>query len=110
MTLVLRALRQILRLALAAFALIVLVPTAAAEAWTLSYHDPLRNPATGRPLSCPDPSVSYAPAPSTGYDLVCTSGFNPHIRATRSLCKPPQLTNVWQCTSPCVVCSTISLP
>ena len=78
MTLVLRALRQILRLALAAFALIVLVPTAAAEAWTLSYHDPLRNPATGRPLSCPDPSVSYAPAPSTGYDLVCTSGFNPN--------------------------------
>ena len=72
-----RAVRHILRPVrgvLAALAILALVP-ATASAGSLSYHDPLRNPKTGMPLSCPDPSVTYAPAPSTGYDLVCTSGF-----------------------------------
>jgi beta-xylosidase len=60
---------------LAAAAILVLAPAAGAWAWTLSYHNPLRSPVTGRPLSCPDPSVTYAP--SGGYVLVCTSGFAP---------------------------------
>jgi beta-xylosidase len=53
----------------------VLAP-AAASAGTLSYHDPLRNPKTGMPLSCPDPSVSTAPTTPVSYALVCTSGFH----------------------------------
>jgi arabinan endo-1,5-alpha-L-arabinosidase len=74
-----RAVEHILRSTrclVAALAILVLAPAAAASASSLSYHDPLRDPKTGLPLSCPDPSVTSAPAPSTGYDLVCTSGFN----------------------------------
>jgi beta-xylosidase len=71
-----RALRHIVRAALAALALCLLPLTGAAPAWALSYRNPLRDPRTGAPLSCPDPSVTYAPAPGTGYDLVCTSGMN----------------------------------
>jgi len=52
-----------------------LVPAGRASAWTLAYHDPLLVPATGKPFSCPDPSVTYAVAPATGYVLVCTSAY-----------------------------------
>ncbi|MDQ6776352.1 MAG: family 43 glycosylhydrolase [Actinomycetota bacterium] len=55
----------------------MLATAAAASAWTLSYHDPLRDPQTGMPLSCPDPSVSTAPTTPVSYALVCTSGFKP---------------------------------
>ena len=60
---------------LAALAILVLAPAAVASASTLSYHNPLRNPETGKPLSCPDPSVIGGPGPTAGYDLVCTSGY-----------------------------------
>jgi beta-xylosidase len=73
-----RAIRHTLRPVLAALALCVLAPVATASAGSLSYHNPLRNPHTGGPLSCPDPSVTYAVPPSTGYVLVCTSGFVPN--------------------------------
>jgi arabinan endo-1,5-alpha-L-arabinosidase len=68
----LRALRTVLL----ALAICVLAPAAVASAWSLSYHNPLRNPKTGGPLSCPYPSVTYAPTPTVSYILVCTSGFN----------------------------------
>jgi beta-xylosidase len=70
------ALRHIPRSVLVALAMFVLAPATAASAWTLSYHNPLRNPKTGGPLSCPDPSVTYAPTPVISYVLVCTSGFD----------------------------------
>jgi beta-xylosidase len=57
-------------------AILVLAPVAAASAWALSYQNPLRNPKTGRPLSCPDPSVTYQPTATISYALVCTSGFD----------------------------------
>jgi beta-xylosidase len=72
-----RPVLHIVRPALAALAIFVLAPSAIASAGTLSFHNPLRDPRTGMPLSCPDPSVSNAPPPSTGYYLVCTSGFGP---------------------------------
>lgn len=56
--------------------MIVLAPVAVASAWMLSYHNPLRDPGTGSPLSCPDPSVTYAPTATISYVLVCTSGFD----------------------------------
>ncbi|HWF74238.1 MAG TPA: family 43 glycosylhydrolase, partial [Solirubrobacteraceae bacterium] len=60
----------------------MLVPAAAASAATIasastvSYHNPLTNPRTGMPLSCPDPSVTTAPTTPVSYALVCTSGFS----------------------------------
>jgi arabinan endo-1,5-alpha-L-arabinosidase len=42
----------------------------------LSYHNPLRDPTTGGPLPCPDPSVTEAPTTPVSYALVCSSGFN----------------------------------
>jgi arabinan endo-1,5-alpha-L-arabinosidase len=72
----LRALQHVLRTAVVALAMFVLAPAAIASAWSLSYHNPLQNLKTGKPLSCPDPSVTYAPTPALSYALVCTSGFN----------------------------------
>jgi arabinan endo-1,5-alpha-L-arabinosidase len=69
------SLRHILRL-LAALAAFALLPAGAAAAWTLRYHDPLRSPTSGRPFSCPDPSVTDSPQPGGGYILVCTSGYS----------------------------------
>ena len=60
---------------LAALAILVLAPAAVASAWTLRYHNPLRDPKTGKPFSCPDPDVIYAPARDARYFLVCTSAF-----------------------------------
>jgi arabinan endo-1,5-alpha-L-arabinosidase len=71
-----RAARHILRAVrapLAVLAVFVLAPAAAASA--LAYQDPLSNPRTGLPLSCPDPSVISAPTATVSYALVCTSGF-----------------------------------
>jgi beta-xylosidase len=56
-------------------AILVIARAGVASAWTLSYHDPLRNPSTSKPLTCPDPDVVDAQAPATGYVLVCTSGL-----------------------------------
>jgi arabinan endo-1,5-alpha-L-arabinosidase len=74
----LRAFRHVVRPVLVALAIFVLAPAAVASASSLSYHNPLRNPKTGGPLSCPDPSVTYAPTPVISYVLVCTSGFDPN--------------------------------
>jgi arabinan endo-1,5-alpha-L-arabinosidase len=71
-----RPLAHILHAVVLALALFVLAPAAIASAWSLSYNDPLRNPQTGKPLSCPDPSVTYRPTPTVSYALVCTSGFD----------------------------------
>lgn len=71
-----RAVRHTLLAALTAVA--ACLAASAAPAQSLAYTNPLRSPTTGRPLSCPDPSVTYAPAPATGYYLVCTSGFQPN--------------------------------
>ncbi|HEY2160418.1 MAG TPA: family 43 glycosylhydrolase [Solirubrobacteraceae bacterium] len=60
---------------LATLAILVIAP-GVASAWALRYHNPLRDPATGKPLSCPDPFVADAQAPQTGYVLVCTSGLS----------------------------------
>jgi len=68
-------LRHLLRLVIAALAAVVLTPAGVASAWTLSYHDPLRSAATGKPLPCPDPSVVSAPSVNARYLLVCTSAF-----------------------------------
>jgi beta-xylosidase len=38
-------------------------------------HNPLRNPKTGKPLSCPDPSVLREPHRQYTYYMVCTSDF-----------------------------------
>jgi beta-xylosidase len=68
--------RHLLRLFVVTLAGFVLVPAGAASASTLRYHNPLRDPTTGKPFSCPDPSVTYAQPPDTGYVLVCTSGYS----------------------------------
>ena len=66
---------HLLRAVLATLALLALAGGGVALASTLSYHNPLRNPSTGKPFSCPDPDVTDAPAPDSGYLLVCTSAF-----------------------------------
>jgi GH43 family beta-xylosidase len=38
-------------------------------------HNPLKNPKTGKPLSCPDPSVIREPHRQYSYFMVCTSDF-----------------------------------
>ena len=38
-------------------------------------HNPLRNPKTGRPLSCPDPSVISVAHREYRYYMICTSDF-----------------------------------
>jgi GH43 family beta-xylosidase len=38
-------------------------------------HNPLVNPATGKPLSCPDPSVLREPHRQYAYYMACTSDF-----------------------------------
>jgi GH43 family beta-xylosidase len=38
-------------------------------------HNPLRNPSTGKPLTCPDPSVVREPHRQYAYFMVCTSDF-----------------------------------
>jgi arabinan endo-1,5-alpha-L-arabinosidase len=68
-----RVVRRYLFAAVVAF---ILLPAAVASAWTLSYHDPLRSPKTGKPFSCPDPSVTSAPEPGGGYVLICTSAYD----------------------------------
>src|ERR1700722_11008870 len=40
-------------------------------------HNPLTNPKTGRPLSCPDPSVIREPHRQYAMYMVCTSDFEP---------------------------------
>lgn len=72
--------RHFLRLLLVPLAVFALLSAGVAFAWTLSYHNPLRNPVTGKLFSCADPSVAYAKVsyalqPAGGYVLVCTSGY-----------------------------------
>src|ERR1700757_2417474 len=68
-------LRHIPRSLLATLALLALAPAAAAWASTLRYRDPLPDPGTSKPFSCPDPFVADQQPPATGYVLVCTSGL-----------------------------------
>jgi arabinan endo-1,5-alpha-L-arabinosidase len=67
--------RHLLRSILAALAILALAPAGIASASTLRYQNPLRDAATGKPLSCPDPSVVHEPAVDPRYLLVCTSAF-----------------------------------
>jgi beta-xylosidase len=39
----------------------------------LAFHNPLRDAKTGRPISCPDPSVDVTPHVRSRFVLVCTS-------------------------------------
>jgi GH43 family beta-xylosidase len=39
-------------------------------------HNPLRNPTTGKPLTCPDPSVIREPHRQYAYYMACTSDFD----------------------------------
>ena len=41
-------------------------------------HNPIKNPKTGKPLSCPDPSVIREPHREYSYFMVCTSDFAKH--------------------------------
>jgi GH43 family beta-xylosidase len=42
-------------------------------------HNPLENPKTGKPLSCPDPSVIREPHRQYSYFMVCTSDFAKNV-------------------------------
>ena len=42
-------------------------------------HNPLNNPKTGKPLSCPDPSVIREPHRQYTYFMVCTSDFAKNV-------------------------------
>jgi len=46
---------------------------------SLAHARPLNDPATGRPLSCPDPSVVDAGVGRYRYYLVCTSDFDANV-------------------------------
>ena len=68
-----RARRHLPRALLATLAILVLAPASSGAAGTLRYQNPLRDPSTGKPLSCPDPFVTDNVSPARGYVLVCTS-------------------------------------
>jgi beta-xylosidase len=91
--------RKLRRISVAAAIVLLLTLAGAVPAWAgaLRYANPLRDPATGRALSCPDPSVLDTAAASGGggggiggwrYYLVCTSSIAPDafpIRRSRDL-------------------------
>jgi GH43 family beta-xylosidase len=51
-------------------------PAADAAAMPSLVHNPLTNPKTGKPLSCPDPSVIREPHRQYSLYMVCTSDFD----------------------------------
>ena len=51
-------------------------PAARATPAPLLVHNPLTNPKTHRPLSCPDPSVVPEPHRQYAMYMVCTSDFD----------------------------------
>jgi len=69
-------LRLVWRACLVAAGLALLGAPAAHAAATSLVHNPLTNPKTGKPLSCPDPSVIRAPDPEYSMYMVCTSDFD----------------------------------
>jgi GH43 family beta-xylosidase len=51
------------------------LPALAVSSSSRLVHNPLDNPKTGKPLSCPDPSVIREPDRQYRYFMVCTSDF-----------------------------------